>query len=450
MPFVKFPEEFIWGAATSSYQIEGAWNEDGKGESVWDKYSHLPYRVHNNDNGDVACDHYHRMPQDVRLMKDLGLKSYRFSVSWPRIQPNGIGPANLKGLDFYSRLVDELLAAGITPNCTLEHWDIPQALQDAGGWPNRDMVDRFTDYAKILFDKLGDRVGMWATHNEPGVTAHLGYADAIFAPGESSYPRAIQTVHHLLLSHGKTVQLFRQGGYKGEIGIALNVSDVRPATDSEADKQAALRFKQVNFDIFSDPIFLGRYPCELMEWLNPMFTLDIRDGDMQVIQSPVDFIGLNYYFSQTARYSKDGGILKVSLEQDGRPFWGHTDMNWTIKPEGLYNVIMGFKERYNNPKLLITENGTAVPDTADSDNYVTDYDRIHYLRAHLLEVARSIKDGANMQGYYVWSLFDNFEWSSGYSGRFGIVRVDFETQKRTTKLSGEWYRDLAASNTLHI
>ncbi len=449
MPFVKFPEGFVWGAATSSYQIEGAWNEDGKGESVWDRYAHLPSRVHNNDTGDIACDHYHRMAQDVRLMKDLGLKSYRFSVSWPRIQPNGSGPANAKGLDFYSRLVDELLAAGITPNCTLEHWDIPQALQDAGGWPTRDIVDRFVDYARILFDKLGDRVSMWATHNEPGVTSHLGYANGIFAPGESSYPRAMQTAHHLLLSHGKAVQLFRQGGYKGEIGIALSVSDVRPASDKEEDKQAALRFKQANFDIFSDPIYLGQYPAELMEWLGPNRPV-IHDGDMEIIHTPIDFMGLNYYFSQVVSFSKDGGILKANVEQDARPFWGKTDMNWNIKPEGLYNVIMGFKQRYNNPKMYITENGTAVPDQADANSYVRDYDRIHYLRAHLLEVARSIQDGANMQGYYLWSLFDNFEWSSGFSGRFGLVRVDFDTQQRVTKLSGEWYRDLIAGNTLQV
>jgi len=447
MPLVNFPEGFLWGAATSSYQIEGAWNEDGKGESVWDHFSHLPYRVQNGDTGDIACDHYHRMPQDIKLMKDLGLQGYRFSVAWPRIQPDGRGPANQKGLDFYKRLVDQLLESGIQANCTLEHWDIPQALQNAGGWPNRDTVEYFADYARIMFDHLGDRVAKWTTHNEPGVTSFLGYSDGIFAPGVSSYPQAIQTAHHLLLSHGKVVQIFRQGGYKGEIGIALSVSDVMPASNCEADIQAARRFKEANMDIFSEPIFKGRYPKDIMEWLKPI-TPGIQDGDMEIIQTPIDFVGLNYYFSQVAAFGKDGGILKMKLHQDSHPLWGKTEMGWDVKPEGLYNVIMEFKKRYNNPKIYITENGAAVIDTPDKTGYVKDFDRISYIRAHLLEISRAIQDGANLQGYYVWSLFDNFEWSSGYAPRFGIVRVDFETQERITKLSGKWYSEVIAKNAL--
>lgn len=449
MPLVRFPDKFLWGAATSSYQIEGAWNEDGKGESVWDHYTHLPYRIQNEDNGDTACDHYHRMPQDVKLMKNLGLKTYRFSVSWPRIQPDGRGLANPKGLDFYNRLVDQLLEAGIIPNCTLEHWDIPQALQDAGGWPNRDLIDRFVDYSRILFDALGDRVPMWVTHNEPGVTTHLGYADAIFAPGESSFPRALQTAHHLLVSHGKVVQMFRQGGYKGEIGIALSVSDYQPASNTEADLQATRRVREANIGIFTDPIFKGAYPEDLMKWLHPLAP-EIRDGDMETIHTPIDFLGLNYYFSQVASFAKDGGIFKVSVIQDAHPMWGHTIMDWKIKPDGLYNLIMDISNNYGKPKIYITENGTAVEDLPDETGYVQDIERIHYLRAHLFEISRAIEKGANIEGFYLWSFFDNFEWSSGYTPRFGIVRVNFETQQRTTKLSGKWYNELIANNALTL
>ncbi len=442
---IQFPQNFAWGAATAAYQIEGAWNEDGKGESIWDRFSHSPYRVLNGDTGDVTCDHYHRMPEDVAMMKDLGLKSYRFSISWPRVLPQGRGEINPKGLDFYDRLVDNLLAAGITPNATLNHWDFPQALQEQGGWPNRDSADWFVDYARIMFDKLGDRVPMWATHNEPWVVSFIGHAFGDFAPGIADFSKAFQTAHHLLLAHGKTVQLFREGGYKGDIGIVLDLQHRQPASNSEADVAASQRVYEISNGIFLDPLFKGHYPKMLWEWIGP-HAPRTEPGDMELISQPIDFLGVNYYMTLAVEFQHRGGLLKVGMDFVSAANWGKTDMGWGINPPGLKATLLNLKDNYGNPKVYITENGCAVDDTVDETGAVVDTARINYIRAHLAAVHEAIQAGANINGYYVWSLMDNFEWAHGLSKRFGIVRVDYDTLKRTPKKSALWYKEVIANN----
>jgi beta-glucosidase len=445
MSFRQFPEGFLWGSATVSYQVEGAWNEDGKGESIWDRFCHAPYRVLNGDTGDVACDHYHRMPEDVALMKELGLQTYRFSISWPRVLPQGRGPVNQKGLDFYDRLVDQLLAADIVPNATLNHWDFPQALQDEGGWPNRDSVDWFADYAQVLFDKLGDRVALWATHNEPWVVAFSGYAFGQFAPGLADFSQAFQTVHHLLLAHGKAVQLFRQGGYKGEIGIVLNLVPHEPQTDSEADHAACQRASEWFNGLFLDPLFKGHYPEMFIDWIG-LHAPRIQDGDMALIDQPLDFLGVNYYMTFAVRFFHHGGLLKLDMDQISAPNWGRTEMDWGINPGGLTALLLELKENYGNPKMYITENGCAINDIPDENGFVADAGRINFLRAHFIAAHEAIQAGVNLHGYYVWSLMDNFEWASGYSKRFGLVWVDYETGQRTPKQSAHWYNEVIAQN----
>jgi beta-glucosidase len=447
MTAIRFPEGFLWGASTAAYQIEGAWNKDGKGESIWDHFAHRPYTIQNGDTGDVACDHYQRMPEDVALMKELGLNTYRFSIAWPRVLPEGYGRVNSKGLDFYDRLVDELLAAGILPNATLNHWDLPQAIQDKGGWPNRDSTDWFADYARVAFDRLGDRVTFWATHNEPHVIAYLGYADGVFAPGIADHSQAYQTIHHLLLAHGKAVQIFRQGNYKGDIGIVIYFGNYIPASETEADIAACQRAYENLSAIFGDPIFLGRYPETLFEWLGP-HTPQIRDGDMALIGQPIDFLGVNHYFTLRIGFDPGQGLLKLTQTQVSAPHWGHTGMGWGINPDGIQAVLLDLKARYNNPRMYITENGCAVEDVPDERGFVADWRRVDYLRAHLRAVHRAIQAGADVRGYYVWSLLDNFEWASGYGPRFGLVWVDYATLERTPKQSARWYSDVITRNGL--
>ncbi len=447
MSLRQFPEGFLWGAATAAYQVEGAWNEDGKGESIWDRFCHSPYKIFNGDTGDVASDHYHRMPEDVALMKELGLKSYRFSISWPRVLPEGRGPVNARGLDFYDRLVDNLLAAGIVPNATLNHWDFPQALQDRGGWPNRDSADWFADYSRVMFDKLGDRVTMWATHNEPWVVAFVGYAHADFAPGIADFSQAFQTAHHLLLAHGKAVQVFRQGGYPGEIGIVLDLQHSQPATDSEADQAACQRRYEMTHALFLDPLFKGRYPKMLFDWIGP-HAPHIHDGDLKLINQPIDFLGMNYYMTFAVRFAARGGIIKAATDFVSASNWGHTAMGWGINPPGLTEVLLNLKENYGNPKIFITENGCAVDDTLAQNGVVADTGRINYLRAHLVAVHEAIQAGVNLKGYYVWSLMDNFEWAHGLSKRFGIIRVEYDTGQRIPKQSARWYSQVIRQNAV--
>lgn len=445
MRIQTFPDGFLWGAATSAYQIEGAWNVDGKGESIWDRFTHTPYKVANGDTGDVACDHYHRVPQDVALMKELGLQTYRFSISWPRVLPEGRGAVNPKGLDFYDRLVDQLLAADILPNATLYHWDLPQALQDLGGWPNRDITDWFAEYARVMFDRLGDRVPMWSTHNEPWVVAFVGYATGRHAPGICDYSQAYQAAHHLLLSHGKTVQLFRQGGYQGKIGIVLNLSPFVPASDTQADRAACQRAYEENASLFLEPIFHGRYPAALFDWI-AAHRPHVQAGDMATIHQPVDFVGVNYYMTHAVAHDVNGTLLKTASKMVSAPGWGRTEMNWEVNPPGLTAVLRDLKEKYGNPPLIVTENGCALRDTPDENGFVYDRGRVNFIREHLLAIHQAIQAGADVRGYYVWSLMDNFEWVEGYRPRFGIVRVDYATGERVPKHSALWYRQVIAAN----
>jgi beta-glucosidase len=443
----RFPDGFTWGACTSAYQIEGAWCEDGRGESIWDRFSHRPGTTRNGDTGDVACDHYHHMPQDVQLIQDLGLKAYRFSISWPRVLPLGAGKPNPAGLGFYDRLVDHLRAAGVTPVAALYHWDLPQALQEAGGWPSRDVTDRFADYARLMFDALGDRVEMWDTHNEPRVAAFLGYGDGIFAPGIADYSQAYQAAHHLLLAHGKCVRLFRQGGYHGQIGIILDSEHSLPASDGDADQDAWRRYYEQDTGFFTDALFKGEYPATLLDWIGSMAPRVLSD-DMQVISQPIDFLGVNYYRTMTVAFSPGGGHLKCRANPQTLPMWGYTDIGWGVYPAGLTAVLLNIKNRYGNRPLYLTENGCATRDVPDTRGYVDDVERVDFLRGHIAAAHEALAAGVNLKGYFVWSLLDNYEWAEGYTPRFGLVRVDYATHARTPKRSYHWYREVIERNGL--
>ena len=440
----QFPEGFLWGASTAAYQVEGAWNEDGKGESIWDRFSHLPDRIENGDTGDVACDHYHRMPEDVLLMKSLGFKGYRFSIAWTRILPEGRGKVNSKGVDFYKRLLDELEKAGIKANITLNHWDLPQALQDLGGWNNRDCTGWFADYARVVFDHLATREHLWATHNEPLVVAS-GYGQGGMAPGLADQTQLYRVIHHLNLAHGKTVQIFRQGGYPGQIGIVLDLHNFLPASDREPDRLATRRAVEHAQNMFLDPIFRGHYPKYLSEWLGPVAPAP-QPGDLETICQPIDFLGINHYFTGSVSYNTHGGLLKNNMKMVTAPMWGHTEVGWGVNPSGLTDVLLKVKNEYGNPPVYITENGCAAQDHSDANGFVQDRERVAYLRRHLIAAHDALEAGANLKGYFVWSLMDNFEWTSGYRPRFGIIHVDYDTQKRTPKLSAHWYSDVIAQN----
>ncbi len=443
----RFPDGFVWGASTAAYQIEGAWNEDGKGESIWDRLTHQPYRVVDGQTADVACDHYHRMPEDVQLMARLGLKGYRFSIAWTRILPEGRGRVNPKGLDFYDRLLDELGKAGILANITLNHWDLPQALQDLGGWNNRDCADWFADYARIAFERLGDRAALWATHNEPGVVAS-GYSSGMMAPALADATQGYRVIHHLLLAHGKAVQAYHQGGYPGKIGIALDLQNLIPASDSEADRMAAQREIENHHNLWLDPIFRGTYPQHLLEWLGP-HAPQPRSGDMEQIRQPLDFLGINHYFTDKISFNPGGGLLRTHSEAYSAPLWGRTEVGWGVNPSGLTKILLKVKDEYGNPPMYITESGTAALDVPDANGFVTDRERIAYLRSHFIAAHDAIEAGANLKGYFVWSLMDNFEWLAGYRPRFGLVRVDYPTQKRIPKLSALWYQEVISRNSVY-
>lgn len=444
-----FPKDFLWGVAASAYQIEGAYNEDGKGESIWDRFTRWEAHILNGDNGNVACDHYHRYKEDVALIKSLQIPCYSFTVSWTRILPEGHGAVNPKGLDFYSRLVDELLNANIQPKITLFHWDLPQALQDAGGWPSRDTAEYFADYARVVFDRLADRVKLWATHNEPWVSAFLGYAHGLHAPGICDYSQAYQAAHHLLLSHGKAVQVFRQGGYGGKIGLALNLNGLLPASNSEEDAAAAQRVHDETHALFLDPIYKGSYPQALFEYIGA-HQPKVHANDLDAIRQPIDFLGINHYNTDLVSFDLFGGLNKARLTPYSAAGWGRTEMNWGIHPQGLKSEVMYLKEKYGNPFLYLTENGCAMPDIPDQTGFVKDWDRIRFLQAHLQALHEAIQEGANVHGYFVWSVFDNFEWERGYSKRFGLVRVDYKTQQRIPKQSAYWFREVIAKNGFSV
>ena len=442
---LSFPERFVWGVATSAYQIEGAYNEDGRGLSIWDTFCRQPGKVHLGQTGDVASDHYHRRQEDVGIMADLGLKAYRFSIAWPRIQPTGRGAVNEAGFEFYDRLVDALLARNIEPFPTLYHWDLPQALQDAGGWPNRDTVFYFADYAHALAERLGDRVTYWITHNEPFVAAVVGNLLGQHAPGLQDPMAALQAGHHLMLSHGYAVQAIRETAQKRpRIGIALNLNPVHPATDSEADHQAAVRFDGVLNRLFLDPLLRGRYPEDVMEMFGP-FAPQPQPGDMKRIHSELDFLGINYYSRTVVRNDPDAPFVEAT---EVHPKGNDYTAMWEIYPPGIHELLTRVWKDYQPAHILITENGMPVADAVDLDGRVRDGRRIRYLRDHLAQVHHAIADGVPVEGYFVWSLMDNFEWAHGYDMRFGLVHVDWDTLKRTVKDSGKWYAGVIAENGL--
>jgi beta-glucosidase len=449
----RFPAGFHWGAASSAYQIEGAWDEDGRGPSIWDTFARTPGKVRNGDTGDVAIDHYHRYPEDVRLLAELGLTAYRFSTSWPRIQPGGSGPANERGLDFYSRLVDELLGAGVTPFLTLYHWDLPQELEDAGGWTNRDTALRFAEYAELVARRLGDRVGFWTTLNEPWCSAYLGYSSGQHAPGRTEPASALTAVHHLNLAHGLGATAVRaHASGPVQLSVTLNLAAVRTVSEDPADLEAVRRTDGVANRLFLDPMLRGVYPedvladtARLTDWSC------VRDGDLAAINVPLDALGVNYYNPTFVAGPNGSGPAPESAQFPGcedlsfpRPQMPRTVMDWPIDADSLYDLLLRVHREYDGIPMVITENGMANDDYAAPSGEVHDPERISYVSGHLDAAARAIADGVDLRGYFQWSLHDNFEWAYGYGKRFGIVYVDYPTQKRILKSSALWYRDLVA------
>ncbi|TDV53702.1 beta-glucosidase [Actinophytocola oryzae] len=443
----SLPTDFRWGVATSAYQIEGAHDEDGRGPSIWDTYCRTPGMVEGGENGDVACDHYHRMPADIALIKSLGVDVYRFSVAWPRVQPGGRGPANEAGLDFYDRMVDELLRSNVDPWVTLYHWDLPQELEDAGGWPERDTAYRFADYAMLVFDRLQDRVRTWTTLNEPWCSAMLGYYEGRQAPGRQDFGDAMDAVHHLLLGHGLAAQRMRAAATEPiQLGITLNMGTATAATESLADQEAARRADGLGARIYLDPLLRGQYPGDIMDDLSVRgIKMPVIDGDLAIISQPIDVLGVNYYSSHRfsgvdadGRTEDADGNPVSSTVPFGRPV---TAMDWEIVPEGFTQLLVRLSKEYPGIPLVITENGAAFDDLPDPSGFVADHDRTAYLSAHIAAVAAARQQGADVRGYFAWSLMDNFEWSYGYAKRFGLVHVDYDTQVRTPKQSALWYRD---------
>ena len=437
-------KDFIWGAATASYQIEGAWNEDGRGESIWDQFSHTSGNVQNGDTGDRACDHYHRWRDDIGLMKEIGLNAYRFSVGWPRILPEGRGRVNQAGLEFYDQLVDGLLEADIIPYVTLYHWDLPQALEEKGGWPSRMIVDAYVKYADIISRKLGDRIKNWITLNEPWVSAFLGYELGIHAPGRKDMRKALAASHHLLLSHGQAVPVIRANSPGARVGITLDLNQQDPASSSLHDRKAATWADGYKNRWFLDPIVGRGYPQDMLASYGNAIDF-IQPGDMDVIAVPTDFLGVNYYTRNIIRSSE------ISEEENEPRTVSRvgtiTEMDWEVYPKGLYNLLGRLHFAYNFPAIYITENGAAFPDKVNDDGSIDDNDRLEYIKSHLQIVRDVSQIGVPVKGYFAWSLMDNFEWGYGYSKRFGIVRVDYETQERTMKSSAKWYnRAIQANN----
>ena len=444
---LTFPASFQWGVASSAYQIEGAVDEGGRGPSIWDTFCHSPGKTARGETGDVAADYYHRWEEDVRLLSQLGVQVYRFSVAWPRVQPTGRGKVNEQGLDFYDRLVDALVARNIVPCLTLYHWDLPQALQDAGGWPSRDTARYFADYAAIVAGRLGDRVTHWITHNEPWVAAFAGHFTGEHAPGIQDPVAAFQTAHHLLLSHGLATEALRATcRRKPSIGLALNLNPVHPETDSEADREAAQRFDGVLNRWFLDPLFRGTYPEDMVELLQAVLT-PAAEEDMKVISTPIDWLGINYYSRTVARRDPDFPLIEaVETHPAGREY----SQMWEIYPEGIYEILTRVWKDYHPPYLIVTENGIPVADEPDFDGQIRDPRRIDYLRQHLAQVHRAIADGVDVRGYYHWSPTDNFEWAHGYGKRFGLIYIDWATQQRTVKESGWWFRRVIEANGVEL
>jgi beta-glucosidase len=439
----SFPAEFVWGAATASYQIEGAANQDGRSESVWDRFAATPGKVRNGDNGAVACDFYNRYRDDIGLMRELGLDAFRFSVAWPRVLPDGRGRVNKAGLDFYDRLVDELLGNGIAPFVTLFHWDTPQVLEDAGGWPARATVDAFSEYVDAVSARLGDRVGHWITHNEPWVVSWVGHGWGHHAPGRESDADALATAHHLLLSHGRAVEILRANSPGSEVGITLNLDNPYAASDSAEDAAATRWVDGLHNRWFLDPIFRGRYPDDMLEaWAEIM--PEVREGDLETIAAPIDFLGVNNYTSPLVAADENGGRSQIVRRNDV----DRTDMGWEVVPEGLEDLLVRLHRDYEPKAIYVTENGAAYPDVRGHDGNVNDPERQAYLEAYLAGAAGAIAQGVPLRGYFAWSLFDNFEWAWGYWKRFGLIYIDYATLERVPKGSFYWYRDYIAAQRL--
>jgi beta-glucosidase len=468
---LQFPDGFAWGTAAAAYQIEGAVHEGGRGPSIWDTFSHTPGKIHNGETGDVADDHYHRMLEDVALMAELGLPAYRFSIAWPRVIPTGSGTVNQVGLDFYSRLIDALLERDIAPLVTLYHWDLPQPLQDSGGWTNRESAERFAEYAAVVGRALGDRVPTFTTLNEPWCSAFLGYSSGVHAPGVRDNASSLTAAHHLNLAHGLgTAALRAVLPSSGEVSLTLNLAMVRGASDSPADQQAQRHVDEVSNKIFLDPVLRGEYPATLIQETKHITDWSfLRDGDLSAIHAPIDVLGINFYSPTlvaaatpelarqvTATWVNDpqsspgpsaypGTDLAFSLPQDGP----YTAMGWRIEPGSFTELLQRVHRDYPDVPLMITENGAAFDDVVSPDGSIHDPDRRAYVREHLQAVHAAIAAGVDVRGYFLWSLMDNFEWAWGFSKRFGIVHVDYETQQRTPKDSAFWYRDVIAANAVH-
>jgi beta-glucosidase len=465
---LRFPAGFLWGAATAAYQIEGAVTEGGRTPSIWDTFSHTPGRVTGGDHGDVADDHYHRFREDVALMAELGLRSYRFSVSWSRITPqvtaDGLGPVSAAGLGFYSELVDALLAVGITPSVTLYHWDLPQALEDAGGWPARATAERFGEYAAVVAGALGDRVPLFITLNEPWCSAYLGYASGVHAPGRTDDAAALAAVHHLNLAHGLAAAAIREAAPAAKVAVTLNLAWVRPETDSALDAEAARRVDGLQNRVFLDPILHGSYPADVLA-----DTAGVSDwsvvlpGDLEIISAPLDVLGVNYYSPTVVRHwtrerpreTADGhgaGAATPWIACDDVEFphqpGPKTDMGWSIDPRGMTELLLRVARERPGLELMVTENGAAFPDELQPDGRVRDPERVAYLRSHLAAVHAALEAGAPVIGYCVWSLLDNFEWAWGYAKRFGVVHVDYTTLVRTPKDSAWFYAGVARDNAV--
>ncbi len=441
-----FPEGFLWGAATAAYQVEGAVREGGRGESIWDRFSHTPGRTFRGETGDVACDHYRRWREDVENMRDLGVGAYRFSVAWPRIFPEGRGRVNRAGMDFYAALVDAALEVGIQPVATLYHWDLPQALQDRGGWTSRDTASRFADYAAACFASLGDRVKTWITLNEPWVTAFCGHSTGEHAPGVRDFTAAVQAAHVQLLAHALAVEAYPQESpVRGRIGITLNLSPVYPITDSGEDEEAAHVADGYLNRWFLDPVFRAAYPADMLAlYQRHGRAPKTQEHDFALLRAhPVDFLGVNYYSPKRVRRSDAQPVL--GFEDVVPPDCPKTEMGWEIHPRSLFHLVTRIARDYGNPAMMITENGAAFRDEVRVNGQVRDDDRIAYLADHLREARAAIEAGAKLEGYFLWSLLDNFEWSFGYSRRFGITAVDFPTQVRTWKKSAGWYQQVVAT-----
>jgi beta-glucosidase len=438
---VKFPADFAFGVATAAYQIEGAAAEDGRRRSIWDTFSHTPGKVLHGDTGDIACDHYHRIQEDLDLLVQLGVNAYRFSIAWPRVVPDGHGPVNRKGLDFYRRLVEELRLRDISPMATLYHWDLPQPLQDTGGWENRDTASRFAEYTAVVANELGDVVDRWITLNEPWCSAFVGHLEGRHAPGVANLTSALAASHHLLLGHGLSVQALRAASVSGEVGITVNLSDVHAAED--AGKPAASRIDGNENRWFLDPLFRGAYPADMVSWYADRADLSaIRTEDGVAIAQPLDFLGVNYYEQHQVVDDPGEPILNARKLAPTPPV---TDAGNGVRPGGLANILRRLASDYTSLPLYITESGAAYFDYATPEGTVDDVERRDYLEQHFAAVHDCIATGVDVRGYYVWSFMDNFEWADGYRVRFGIVHVDYPSQRRTIKASGEWYRALVDS-----